>query len=62
MRLICEVLSEEDADMAVELIDRAVALEAYVSLGDTSTAYESCGAVITTAGIYGAFLHSCMVV
>ena len=62
MRLICEVLSKEDADMAVEFIDRAVALEAYVSLGDACASYESCGAVITTAGIYGAFLNSCMLV
>ena len=62
MRLICEVLSEEDTDMAVELIDSSVALKAYVTLGDACTAYESCGAVIATAGVYGAFLHSCMVV
>ena len=59
MRLICELLSEEDADMAVEFVNSAVALEAYVSLGDACTTYESSGAVIATAGIYGAFLHSC---
>ena len=59
MRVLCEVLSEEDADMAVELIDSAVALKAYVTLGDACTADESRGAVIATAGVYGAFLHSC---
>ena len=61
VRLVCQFLSEEDADVAVELIDRAVALETYVSLRDTCTADESCGTIVTTAGLYGAFLHSCMV-
>ena len=59
-RLLCQILREEDSDVAIELIDRTVALETDVSLGDTCTTDESCGSIVTTAGIYGAFLHSCM--